>query len=438
MMLSLVAAIGVLLLIAGVSVHHLMEGQLATRLAHDGDSLLGGLNIRTDGRVTLDARRIQGIYLQPFSGHYFLIAVDGQVMRSRSLWDETLEVPEVAVGEVSISHVTGPEQQPLLLWASAFRKQGKLVRLAVAEDLYDLQAGMHRLRWQLLGWSLSMVVLVLLIQRYIVARSLQPVADAVEDVARLEQGEASALREAVPKEVLPLVQAINRLLQRQQQRLVRSREAVGNMAHAIKTPLTLLQQFASDKTRATDAATREQLEHYIHKINEQVDTSLRRARIAGDSLGTSRFDLHKDLPVLVDTIRRLHRDRRIAFEQQLVHADTLPMEQQDGMELLGNLLDNAWKWADSRVRLSVDGSAGLLLVIEDDGAGVGEARLQQLAQRGVRHDEDTEGHGIGLSIVKSLVEALGGDIEFGRSPELGGLQVKIYCKWPEASSGVNQ
>ena len=151
MMLSLVAAISVLLLIAGVSVHHLMEGQLATRLAHDGDSLLGGLNIRADGRVTLDARRIQGIYLQPFSGHYFLIDVDGQVMRSRSLWDETLEVPEVEVGKVSISHVTGPEQQPLLLWVSTFRKQGKLVRLAVAEDLYDLQAGMHRLRWQLIG-----------------------------------------------------------------------------------------------------------------------------------------------------------------------------------------------------------------------------------------------------------------------------------------------
>lgn len=439
MMLSLVTAIGLLLLIAGISVHHLMESQLASRLAHDGESLLGGLSVRADGRVVLDARRIQGIYLQPFSGHYFRIDVDGQVMRSRSLWDETLEVPDVAVGEISISHIAGPEQQPLLLWSGTFLKDGRLVRLAVAEDLYDLQAGVRRLWWQLLGASLLMVLLVLLIQRFIVARSLQPVAAAVDDIARLEQGEATALHEAVPQEVLPLVQEINRLLHRQQQRLLRSREAMGNMAHAIKTPLTLLQQIAAEQTRDGDDATRARLEHYIHKINELVETSLRRARIAGDSLGTSRFDLRNDLPVLVDTISRLHRDRRIAFEQHIEHADTLPMEQQDGMELLGNLLDNAWKWADARVRLSVDGSSGpLLLVIEDDGAGVGDARLQQLAQRGVRHDEGTEGHGIGLSIVKSLVEALGGTVEFGRSPQLGGLQVKVYCKWPEASSGVSQ
>lgn len=439
MALSLVTALGLLLLIAAFAVHHLMESQMASRLEHDGESLLGGLTVRPDGSVRLDARRIQGIYLQPFSGHYFIIGIEGRLIRSRSLWDETLDLPPIRVGETRITHVTGPEQQPLLLWERGYSKQGKLVAMAVAEDLYDLQAGLRRLWWQLLGGSLLMALLVLLIQRFIVDRSLRPMADAVDDVARLEQGEAHALREAVPREVLPLVQAINRLLQRQQQRLLRSREALGNLAHAIKTPLTLLQQTVADTGRDPDDAVRRQLERHVHRINELVDTSLRRARIAGDSLGTGRFDLRSDLPVLVDTISRLHRDRRIDFSQNIVHADVLPLEQQDGMELLGNLLDNAWKWADSRVRLRVEGGDGrLTIVVEDDGGGVDQRQMQALARRGTRQDESTEGHGIGLSIVASLVEALGGSIEFGRSPQLGGLQVAIYCRWPEASSGISQ
>jgi signal transduction histidine kinase len=424
---GLVLTIGVLLAIAGFSMHELMEHQLATRLAHDGDSLLAGLVVRPDATVDLDARRVQGIYHQPFSGHYFVIDVDGQVLRSRSLWDETLPLPQAEVGKVTLLHITGPEQQPLLLWSSSFRKQGRLVRMAVAEDLFDLQAGARRLWWQLIGWSAAMVAFVLLVQRVIIVRSLRPVADVVDDVARLEQGEVSALREQVPQEVLPLVQEINRLLARQQQRLLRSREALGNMAHAIKTPLTLLQQLTAERIQDSDRATREQLERYIHQINELVDTSLRRARMAGDSLGASRFDVRADLPVLVDTVARLHRDKAIDFQQQLERVDTLPLEQQDGMELLGNLLDNAWKWASGRVRLSIEASGGACAItVEDDGPGVDDEQVQQLMQRGVRHDESTQGHGIGLSIVKSLVEALGGSIAFGRSAQLGGLRVSVY------------
>jgi signal transduction histidine kinase len=333
LVVGLVMTIGLLLAIAGFSMHKLMEHQVASRLAHDGDTLLADLTVRPDGTVGLDAKRIQAIYHQPFSGHYFLIEVDGQTIRSRSLWDETLPVPQGKAGEVILRHISGPEQQPLLLWSGSFRKQGRLVRLAVAEDLYALQSGARRVWWQLLGWSAALVVFVVLIQRAIIARSLRPVADVVEDVVRLERGEVSALREQVPQEVLPLVQEINRLLQRQQQRLLRSREAVGNMAHAIKTPLTLLQQLAAETTRDSDQDTRRQLEHYIQRINELVDTSLRRARIAGDSLGTTRFDVRQDLPVLVDTVVRLHRDKAIDFQQRLNEVDTLPLEQQDGMEM---------------------------------------------------------------------------------------------------------
>jgi len=429
LILGLVVTIGLLLAIAGFSMHGLMQHQIASRLAHDGDTLLGGLTVAEDGTPSLDARRIQAIYHRPFSGHYFLIEVGGRTIRSRSLWDETLPLPQGAEGEVSLQHITGPDGQPLLLWSTSFRKQGRLVRLAVAEDLTAMRAGGRRLWWQLLAWSAAMVVFVVLVQRVIVARSLRPVDDVVADVARLERGEVSALREQVPREVLPLVKEINRLLQRQQQRLLRSREAVGNLAHAIKTPLTLLQQLTAEKIRDSDGATREQLEACIRNINELVDTSLRRARIAGDSLGTSRFDVNQDLPVLVDTVMRLHRDKAIAFEQRADGVHTLPLEQQDGMELLGNLLDNAWKWARARVRLAIEGGgADCTITIEDDGPGVEEPQMRQLMQRGVRHDEDTEGHGIGLSIVGSLVEALGGSITFSRSPELGGLQVTVYFR----------
>jgi len=113
------------------------------------------------------------------------------------------------------------------------------------------------------------------------------------------------------------------------------------------------------------------------------------------------------------------------FRQQTGGAATLPMEQQDGMELLGNLLDNAWKWARSTVLLTLEQGAQWRVLVEDDGPGIDAAGLQVLAQRGLRQDENIPGHGIGLSIVKSLVAELGGTLQFRISPSLGGLQVGI-------------
>jgi signal transduction histidine kinase len=422
---SMVLMIGLLWLITGASVRSLLEQQLASRLAHDGESLLGGLNISADGQAVLDAQRIQGIYNQPFSGHYFLVAVEGRVIRSRSLWDETLQLPQVGVGETRLSYVTGPQQQPLLLWSSAFRKQDRVVRLAVAENLLALRDGTRRMQLRLLGWSLAVVLLLLLIQRYIVVRTLRPVAACADDIARLEQGEIRELDERVPDEVLPLVHAINLLLQRQGQRLQRSREALGNLAHSIKTPLTLLQQLARDNVAADDQTAGQRLERYGRQISGLIDQALRRARLAGDSLGASRFQLWEDLPVLVDTLNRLHRDKAVRFHQHLNNVTTLPLEQQDGMELLGNLLDNAWKWARTQVHLTIHAGDGLAMMVEDDGPGVDETVLQSLIQRGVRQDEAAPGHGIGLSIVKSLVEELNGSIVFSRSPALGGLRAEV-------------
>lgn len=422
---SLVVMIGLLWFTVGISVRILMEEQLASRLAHDAESLLGGLAVDTAGNAVMDARRIQGIYQQPFSGHYFQVDVEGEVLRSRSLWDEVLPTPRVALGETRVDYITGPQQQALLLWTRGFRKQDRMVQIAVAEELDAMLAAMRGFRLRLAAWSLALLLMLLLIQRYIVARSLHSVSAAADDVVRLEQGDISALDERVPDEVRPLVEAINKLLQRQQQRLLRSREAIGNLAHGIKTPLTVLLQLGSEKIPADDAEAHAQLQRYGRQINEQVDKSLRRARLAGDSLGANHFDLRTDLPPLVDTLNRLHRDKEIVFRQHTGQSGSLPLEQQDGMELLGNLLDNAWKWARSTVLLTVEHDTAWRILVEDDGPGIDTADLQLLAQRGMRQDEDIPGHGIGLSIVKSLVEELDGTLQFRASPSLGGLQVCI-------------
>lgn len=423
--LSLLAMIGLLWLTVGLSVRLLMEEQVASRLAHDSKALLGGLRFDTAGNMAVDERRIQGIYQQPFSGHYFQVEVAGQVSRSRSLWDEQFTLPEVDVGEVRLSYITGPQSQPLLLRTSGFRKQDRVVRLAVAEDLLTMRAGIRRFQWRLLVWSLGVVFVLLLIQQYIVARSLRPVAETAVDITRLEHGEITALREAVPDEVRPLVRAINTLLQRQQQRLQRSREALGNLAHAVKTPLTVLLQLAREKLPDTEAAAREQLEAYARQITDLMDKSLRQARLAGDSIGASQFDLKHDLPGLIDTLQRLYPDKTIRLRQHTGALRYLPLEQQDGMELLGNLLDNAWKWATSAVELTISGDRPAEISIEDDGPGVADEVLQALTRRGARQDEAVAGYGIGLSVVSRLVEDLGGTLTFARSATLGGLKVGV-------------
>ena len=434
LLFSLAILFAGLWVIVDVSVHRLLEAQMAGRLAHDGENLLGGLRFDGQGRPVLDKRRIQGIYQQPLSGHYFLVESGGVRLRSRSLWDAELSLPTLPVGESRQLHVTGPKGQPLLLWIGAFHKQGHDVRIGVAEELAGLETGIRRFHWHLLGWASAMALLLLLLQQYIVHRSLRSVALATREVSRLERGELAALREDVPAEIRPLVQAINTLLERQRLRLIRSREALGNLAHAIKTPLTLLLQLGHERIR--DPEARRQFDEYGQRIREQTDTTLRRARLAGDSLGTRRFRLDDDLPDLLDSLQRLYPDRKLAIDTRFPAGLTLPLEQQDGMELLGNLLDNAWKWARQRIRLTIEtGDKDLRIRIEDDGPGIAPEQQASLLRRGRRQDENRPGHGIGLSLVRGLVEDFGGTLHLATSATLGGLRVDVHLPQSPFAAG---
>jgi signal transduction histidine kinase len=414
-----------LLLVAGTSaVRQLVESFVATRLQHDAEGLLGTLSQGPDGDPTLSSQGLTPVYRQPFSGHYFVVRfADGQVLRSRSLWDQTLEVPVLAPGETRLLRLPGPSGQELLIWAGGYRKSNRLLTLAVGEDLTPLNQQIASYQWLFAVAAIAVVALLLALQRLVVRRTLRPLDHVRADIARLERGEVGRLPEKVPYEVLPLVREFNRVLDLLGKHLERSRNALGNLAHAIKGPLNLLMQGLDHEALRSQGELRDALAGQTERIRQLMERELRRARLAGAGTPGRRFQAAEEVPALIGSLRSLHRDRELDIRCDAMPTGTVDMDREDLLELLGNLLDNACKWARSEVRFAVEANADNLRIrVEDDGPGVSGQQLEQLSRRGVRTDESVQGHGLGLSIARDIVRLYGGGLAFERSPKLGGLR----------------
>jgi signal transduction histidine kinase len=401
------------------------EEYVRSRLEHDGESLLLGLRFEADGQPTLNPAYIAPIYQRPYSGHYFLILSGKYRLRSRSLWDEDLLLPESMATHSGPWHVNGPQRQPLLLWARSFEKQGRQVVIVVGEDLTALHEHVARFRTRFTFVTLFLLVFVILAQRVIVRLALRPLDQVREDCQRLERGEIANLSEHLPLEVRPMVAEINRLLRLMQQRLERSRNGLGNLAHALKTPLTLLAQRVDRDAERLDGDATRAIKEAVGSISAIVNRELKRARLAGGGSPGQRFDVGLELSSLLDVLKRIYADKKLRYELVVPEGKMFSGDREDMLELFGNLLDNACKWAKARVQVRVEKGPGLAFSIEDDGPGVHLDALESLAQRGVRLDESTAGHGLGLSICQEVVRHYHGNITFDRSIRLEGLKVSV-------------
>lgn len=406
------------------------EEFVLSRLVHDADSLLSALQLDGDGELALTPGRMALIYQRPFSGHYFVVLTKHKTLYSRSLWDETLAVTPLAQGETRRWRDIGPTRQPLLVWAGGFQKQGQLFTIGIAEDLSALQASMVRFNWYFASLS-SVALLVLLgVQQYIVRRSFRPLDQIQLEIKNLQQGEVGELTEAVPAEVQPLVHEVNHLLRLLTERLQRSRNAMGNLAHALKAPLSLLMHLAQREDVKSSSELSAGLKRHTDAIQQLMDRELKRARLMGQGTPGVRFSPQEEMPVLVDVLQRMFavdEQRTQALDIQWQAPDVAFMFDRDDMlELIGNLLDNACKWARHEVRCMLQGDEQhLQLVVEDDGPGCDDELIKQLTARGVRIDESAPGHGLGLAIVRDVVEIYGGDLVLDRSAALGGLRVSV-------------
>jgi signal transduction histidine kinase len=400
---------------------HSLRRYLQEDLQDETQSLLIALVRGQDG-VQLDERRLDPTFQRPFSGHYFRIDFGDETWRSRSLWDRDLQQPPAEGLQEGLGD--GPHGQRLLVFRADYQRFGQQFSISVAQDYTPILQGFRRLQWLGLGLGGAALLLILLAQRYTVRAALRPLDRVREQIAQLQQGRRSELDTRVPQELEPLVGQVNHLLNHTEDILRRSRNALGNLGHALKTPLAVLVSLSEREDLRANPELQSTLREQLVQIRQRLERELGRARLAGEALPGAHFDCAEELPGLFSTLGMIH-SHGLKLEWQAEPGLCLPWDREDLLELLGNLLDNACKWADAQVRLSVTEEAdGYRLEIDDDGPGIAAERRDDVLGRGTRLDEQVAGHGLGLGIVRDIVDAWGGALHLQDSP-LGGLRVEI-------------
>ncbi|KAF0809744.1 sensor signal transduction histidine kinase [Alcanivorax sp. S71-1-4] len=363
-----------------------------------------------------------------FSGWYWQ-ASDGETLAvtSRSLWDQRLAVRLPATpGQVAFDTV-GPRDTPLramqrpILLASL----GRPLYVTVAASREEPDAEVRSFE-RLLGLSLLALAVLLLTGLALQIRwGLTPLRRMRAALRRVEAGDASRLDDqGLPGELADLATAMNEVIDKDQRLIERGRNAAGNLAHALKTPVAVLQTQAD----RLPPAQREQVRAELARIDDAVRHHLARASAAGGAALAGRTRVLPVIRPVLEGLGRLAARRGLVLETALDEQLTLRMDPQDLQELFGNLLENALGWAHTRVRVTLARNAEQgQLCIEDDGPGMTAGQREAALARGARLDEQRPGSGLGLAIVAELVTLYGGTLDLDDSP-LGGLRVSISLR----------
>ena len=398
-----------------------MRHYLQNDLRDEAQSLLGAVREGHLG-LLLDDRRIDPSFQRPYSGRYFRIDFADTTWRSRSLWDAQLAVAQQPAMQPEL--VDGPQQQRLLVWRGDYQRFGQSLVITVAQDYTPVLYNLRRVQWLFAAIGGMTLLLVLCLQRGAVQRALRPLEQVRGQVRQLQEGQRTQLHDQVPVELLPLVQQVNDLLRQTEQSLQRSRTALGNLGHALKTPLAVLFNLLHRQPFVQEPMLQAELREHLQQIEQRMARELGRARLAGDVLPGAHFDCAAELPALLDTLRMVH-GQRVQLAWQAPQGLRVAVDREDLLELLGNLLDNACKWARQRVELSLTpGADALLICVDDDGPGIAEDKRAEVLGRGNRLDEQVAGHGLGLAIARDIAENWGASLQLLDSP-LGGLQVRL-------------
>jgi signal transduction histidine kinase len=345
----------------------------------------------------------------------------GERLELGALADAALADP----GARAIGRVTGPDGEVLRVHAQALTlgDDPRWVVFAAAEDRAPADRDVVRFALVVAGFFALFAMLLAISVYWQVRFGLAPVLRMGRAVAAVRDGEEARVAGAYPAELIPLAGELNALLDHSREVVERARTHVGNLAHALKTPLTVL----SNEARGAEGPLADLVERQTQAMSDQVAHHLRRARAAANARAIgARTPVSGVLDDLGRTLQKIYgRDGKTlvwSCEPELAFRG----ERQDLEDLVGNLMDNACKWARRDVRVTASAAEGgaWRLCVEDDGPGLSEAEREQALARGVRLDEQAPGTGLGLAIVSDLARAYGGALTLDAS-ELGGLRAQL-------------
>ncbi len=425
LVLAAVVWLTAMILAAGVTiptqVYNYMVDDTRSQLSVFMDEIAAQLEIDKTGHLSLAAQLSDPRFNRPYSGLYWSASTKTHLERSRSLWDKRIEYKELdkdAYGARDEKLIT---LEKVLYLPDYNGPIHVVVGIDEAPIKNTLQTLIGQL-WLILGLLFAGVLTVILVQ---IAWSLSPLTKLQKELAELKSGNKTSLEETYPKEISPLISDLNALLFHYQELLERARNHAGNLSHALKTPLSVLK----NEVRTLDTTVRSRLDEPLNQIQSHIDYHLGRARMAGSmNILSVKANPAQRVDAISMAFDKVYAQRDITLVNELDSELNVAVEKSDLDEMLGNLLENSYKWANQMIRVhSTQDKENIRLIIEDDGPGIPQEQLERVTQRGFRLDEETPGSGLGLNIVSEMAHSYRGQLDLEAS-KMGGLKATLILQ----------
>lgn len=351
------------------------------------------------------------------------------IWRSWSLLDRELDfggTPE-SIGEAKVLLIEGPTGEDIkaalmsINWEFADGSV-RAFTFGVAVSLSPYAQQQRNFRLTLIGWFAIATVITLVVLAVLLHWVLAPLRRLEDEVVEIEQGARTQFSAGLPEELAGLAANLDALVDSERRRQTRYRNTLDNLAHSLKTPLAVMGSVLAEHP---ETASHGALSKELARMQERVGYHLDQARVGGGGFTLRPVDLQPIAEDLRESLDKVYQDKGIAAEVDLPKPCMVQAEPGDLMELLGNLMDNAYKYGHQRVKLRCELSPGVIeIILDDDGAGWPEGQVAQLTQRGHRADQIQAGQGIGLAVVQELVSLYDGELTLSKS-NLGGGRITV-------------